>query len=699
MKTKLTQYLLATLLGVAFTTTLHAQLVADGNNVLVNTATNLPGDLIVGTNGGNTRLRILAPGAVTNAAGRIGLNVDSTNNLVLVRDLGAVWNNTGSLYVGDQGAGNLLFVTNGGNVFLTGIRIGNASSAVGNQAAVAGTNSLLSSSGAVHVGYDAPSNSLMIANAASVANNNGYIGNNSASASNNTVTVTDPGSVWNNSSSLYIGNNSGGNRLVVSNGAVVADVAAILGNYPFTADKNTVLVTDPGSLWTNSNSLLVGNSGSGNQLIASNGAVVASLTANMGGGSSSKNNKALITGSDSLWTIKFDLLVGAYGNGNQLVVSNGAVVANASGYLSYLPGSSNNTAVVTGADSLWTNRADLYVGSSGSGNQLLLQDSGNASTSGSAYIGFDGGISNNLIHVDGGVLTVATNLDVRRGTLQLDSGTVNTATLLATNATEDGGGFILFNGGTLSASSGTVDNGAALVVGDGSTAATYQLSGNGLHTFNNGLTIRKFAELTGNGTVVGPLTVQSGGTVFPGTSVGTLVLSNSPTFQGNLFMEISKSGGALTNDQIQVVGPLTYGGLLQISKLGADSLSLSNRFQLFSASNYSGAFTDILNLPGLSANLKWSNQLLVDGSLVVVPYTPPKFENVMQYGTNLVFSISGGSPGIDRALLTSPNVTLPLSNWQNIGSIHFDWLGNATVTNVINFAVPVRFFAVGPQES
>jgi len=244
-----------------------------------------------------------------------------------------------------------------------------------------------------------------------------------------------------------------------------------------------------------------------------------------------------------------------------------------------------------------------------------------------------------------------------------------------------------------------MNNGSALVVGNGSSVATLQLLGNGLHTFNNGLTIPKYAELTGNGTVVGPLTVQDGGTVFPGNSVGKLVLSNSPTFQGNLYMEISKDGGILTNDQIQVAGPLTYGGLLQISKLGADALSLSNRFQLFNASSYSGAFTSILNLPGLPLNLKWSNQLLVDGSLVVVANTGPQFDSVVRDGTNVVMTITGGSPNTDRTLLASPNVALPLSNWQNIGTIHFDWLGNATVTNLINFAVPARFFAVGQQQN
>lgn len=48
-----------------------------------------------------------------------------------------------------------------------------------------------------------------------------------------------------------------------------------------------------------------------------------------------------------------NLIVGFSGAGNQLIVTNGAVVADAEdGFLGHDPGSSNNVAVVTGAGSL-----------------------------------------------------------------------------------------------------------------------------------------------------------------------------------------------------------------------------------------------------------------------------------------------------------------------------------------------------------
>ena len=79
---------------------------------------------------------------------------------------------------------------------------------------------------------------------------------------------------------------------------------------------------------------------------------------------------AIVTDPGSVWSNLSDLYVGRYGAGNQLVVSNGGavVIINESGYLGYAVSSSNNVAVVTGTNSLWTNSSLLSVGYSGSGN-------------------------------------------------------------------------------------------------------------------------------------------------------------------------------------------------------------------------------------------------------------------------------------------------------------------------------------------
>ena len=129
-------------------------------------------------------------------------------------------------------------------------------------------------------------------------------------------------------------------------------------------------------------------------------------------------------------------------------------------------------------------------------------------------------------------------------------------------------------------------------------SATLNLVGNGRHSFSNGLSISTNASLIGNGTITGAVSVSSGGTFVPGTSVGRIALSNSPGLAGTTIMEISKSSSVLTNDQIQVTGLLTYGGTLTVINIGPDALALGDRFPLFNASGYGGAFS-VTNRPEL----------------------------------------------------------------------------------------------------
>jgi len=362
---------------------------------------------------------------------------------------------------------------------------------------------------------------------------------------------------------------------------------------------------------------------------------------------------------------------------------------------SYYSGANSNRVLVSGIDSRWNSSGSVYVGELGSGNQLLLQAGGSVIAAGSTHVGSEGG-SNNLLHVDGGTLTVATNLDVRRGTLQLDSATVTAGTLLATNATLDGGGFITFNGGTLSVTHSTVDNGAPLVVGDGSSAATYELLGNGLHQFTLPLVITNNGVLTGSGTVTGKVTVASGGKIDFGTApgaAGILALSNSPTLKGAIQMRAIKSVAQTTNDTIQIAGPLAYDGVLTVVKVGATALAQGDSFHLFNATFYTNAFSGI-SLPPLNPGLNWTNRLLVDGSIAVVNWTGPKLSGVGKSGTNLTFNVTDGVPGGAYELLTSTNIATPLTNWGVLDSGNFDWLGNQNISIPINPAIPRRFFTL-----
>src|SRR5207249_2659350 len=142
-------------------------------------------------------------------------------------------------------------------------------------------------------------------------------------------------------------------------------------------------------------------------------------------------NVAVVTGAGSRWHHNGNIYVGSDGAGNQLVVSNGGVVLDGVGFVGVAPTSRNNLAVVTGAGSLWTNQNELFVGASGGGNQLVVSNSATVFARLNLYIGSNPSSStNNRVIVDGGTLRASNasgtgTLDVRGGTNVLNAGLID----------------------------------------------------------------------------------------------------------------------------------------------------------------------------------------------------------------------------------------------------------------------------------
>jgi hypothetical protein len=345
---------------------------------------------------------------------------------------------------------------------------------------------------------------------------------------------------------------------------------------------------------------------------------------------------------------------------------------------------------VAGPGSFWNNLL-LFLGAQGSGNRLTITNQATVFAN-VATIGSTATSLGNRLVVDGGSLVVTNSagtgyLDVQRGTNVLNSGLIEVDRLLVTNMPS----FFEFNGGTLITKSTTNNIGRAFSVGNGFSTATLHLAGNGVHNFfAAGLTIRSNASLVGNGTILAPVTVQSGGTLAPGTSIGKLMLINSIILQGSTLMEISKTASAFTNDQLQVIGPVTFGGSLTVSNIGPSLLGPGDQFQLFNAGGYVGSFTTI-TLPPLAPGLVWTNKLSVDGSIQVVGSTL-KFATISRSGTNVIISGVGGSAGATYWALTTTNLSAGISNWTRLLTNQFDVSGNFTFTNSIDTAVPQRFY-------
>jgi len=623
----------------------------------------------------------------------VGVFASGSNNLALVTGSGSVWSNSVELQVGLFGRSNQLVVSNGAVVAAGLGFIGKNANANQNSAVVtdAGTSWLINTN--LFVGSNGALNRLVITNGAFVANGSGFIGAGTTS-SNNFALLTGSGSVWSNVGDFFVGLSGAGNQLVVSNGALLVSSSNAWLGLSATSRSNVALVTGAGTTWSNGQTLLVGESGSGNRLTVSDGARIESKFGWIGQLTSASNNEVVVTGPGSSWRTEQDLNLGGLGSGNRLVITNGGLVHNNSGAGIGTAMSSSNEVVVTGTGSFWSLGSALFVGQVASGCRLVISNGGAVfQNSFGLTLGSVSSSTNNRIEVDGGTLlvtnTISGTFDVRRGTTVLNAGLIEVGRLLLTNSQ----GFLQHNGGTFSTRSSTVGNGTLFLIGNGVSPATFILAGNGLHEFNALLTaqVRSNATFTGNGTIAGPTPLQlmAGSRLVPGTSVGKMIFSNSPSLHGAVVMEISKNGATLTNDQIQVFAPLTYGGSLTVSNQGPTALVIGDRFPLFSASSYAGGFTNLL-LPPLPIGLGWTNKLLVDGSIEVV--AGPQFTSINLAGTNLIFAGTGGISNAPYAVLTATSVTTPAANWQSIVTNQFGAGGQFSFTNSINPNEPQRFF-------
>jgi T5SS/PEP-CTERM-associated repeat protein len=359
----------------------------------VDTHTNLE-PISVGYDGASSRMEVTDGGAVFGYAGEVGRSLSSSNNLAVVRGSGSVWSNVNDLYIGVSGAGNRLEVRNGGSLNNYNGFIGVNAYSSNNLVSVIDPGTVWTNRRELAVGLNGISNQMVVSNGATVFTfANKYVGYNDGALSN-TVVVTDPGSAWLGDDSLYVGGAGAFNRLLVRNGGRVVNGLGTLGAV-LAANGNEVLVTDAGSVWTNQHELTVGDDGSGNILMISNGATVLSASSGfIGRGSGGSSNAAFVTGLGSRWLLSSNLYVGSNGAFNRLVISNGAYVENDYASVGNALSSSNNEVVVTGNGSVWTNQDVLSLGVFGSGNRLVLSQ-GAKMRSNLGYVGVNFSSSNN----------------------------------------------------------------------------------------------------------------------------------------------------------------------------------------------------------------------------------------------------------------------------------------------------------------
>ena len=212
---------------------------------------------------------------------------------------------------------------------------------------------------------------LLVQNGGVLSNQGGSIGSGTGT---NSVVVSGPGSVWNNTS-LTVGIESSGNSLVISNGGKVIDTSTCFVPAGDIGVSNRVLVTDPGSVWTNGDDALFVGAGY-NSLVISNGGQVYNNNWEMGLGVPSVSNLVVVTGPGSIWHTLNALFVGYRSAGNEVIIANGGTATATNGvYIGLDITADSNGIVVTGTGSVLT-CPDLHLGGGAPGNYLKILGGG-----------------------------------------------------------------------------------------------------------------------------------------------------------------------------------------------------------------------------------------------------------------------------------------------------------------------------------
>ena len=596
-------------------------------------------NILVGQNGSANSQSIIDGGIViNNAAGVIGLNATAAGNSVLVSGTGSTWSSGTALLIGYSGSANSLTIQSRGLVQSggAGLSLGYNSCSSNNSVLIDGSGSILGSSADLVVGFSGNSNAVVISNGGSITNGQqsygGVIGLN-AGANNNSVLVTGAGSSWNGGGDLFVGESGSANSLVITNGGTVINAQVNYGGViglNVGGNNNSVLITGIGSTWSNGGNLTVGWNGASNSMAVMSGGRVVSSQAIVGDGSSS--NSVLVTGTGSTWNNSGDLIIGASGLSNSMIVSNGATVANGQvnygGVIGLNPGANNNSVVVSGADSSWSNRGNLTIGYDGSSNSLVVAAGAVVSTVVNAPLNYGGVIglnsdsSNNRVLVTGNGSTWTNSGNLTIG----NAGTGNSLTV-ANGGSAVAGAIII---GSSAGSSGSLNIGS---LGGSDTAGTISTptitfgSGSGSINFNQVDTAMMTNRISESGSVnqLGSgTTIITGNNTYTGmttVSEGTL-LANNTNGSAVGVSTVHVNGGTLGGTGI-IAGATTIssGGTLAGGSGGSGGLSFTGGLSLESGSTTSftihsaNDFTSIY-LIGNTAN--YGGQLVFD----IASYNP-----------------------------------------------------------------------------
>ena len=236
----------------------------------------------------------------------------------------------------------------------------------------------------------------------------------------------------------------------------------------------------------------------------------------------------------------------------------------------------------------------------------------------------------------------------------------NTFTLTAAQPLS---GSVLVTGGALNLTGAASFSNSPLISITAGAAVIVTSRADGALTLNQGQTLR------GSGGVAGDVNVAAGGTLSPGLPVGALNISGVLALASNstTVIELDRAAGA--GDSVSGLTGVIYGGALVVTNLGP-AQNGGETYQLFAATNYSGAF-DTISLPPLPPGVFWTNRLALDGSIAAVTTNPPPSSPVLGLGGapgggGVEVTFSGGV-GQGYRLWSGTNLSaLPVTNYWSV---------------------------------
>lgn len=273
--------------------------------------------------------------------------------------------------------------------------------------------------------------------------------------------------------------------------------------------------------------------------------------------------------------------VGHQENGSFLATDNASVSARALRIGGSGPGelggvaeffaTSNSTIDIDGQTVLWTSQSLLSVGSGATMSTKQL--SSHISTNPTVQLGDPAG--------GGKALTVGTS----------DNTNPFTYSGLIEDVAGESGGIVKTGTNVMELTSNNTYSGGTVVEG-----GVLRLFGglNNKAAGTGGVTVKTGATLAGSANVPGLTTIEAGGKLTPGQSIGQFVMS-SVVFESGATLELELAGASWPNyDGLLVGGPVTLGGTLDLSYEGSFTAQPGDSFFAIQSAGTTGEFDNVI---------------------------------------------------------------------------------------------------------